>query len=295
MNVTAATFVACVTRKEDIPKDDLPIIALVGRSNVGKSALINSLAGRRELARTSSTPGKTLTINFYLFNEAFYLVDLPGYGYAKASKVTRQRIQTMMNEFFAECGRLKGIIQILDIRRAPSVLDRQMFDWIRDEKFVYMSILTKSDKISKQELLRQQKKIANEMKITHSLTYSSKSRDGRDDLLQALKSLLSGETFSFSGPEAKGVGKKPRRAVKPDKKNKRQHGNRPSGDRKSSQSEESPNAAAKTPSANAPGAANTQNKKDPEGEKKQNRRRRRPKKRPAKETNTIPTKPGGSS
>ncbi len=91
--ITSATFSACITKKEDFPKDDLPIIALVGRSNVGKSSLINSLTGRKELARTSSTPGKTLTMNFYCINDAYYLVDLPGYGYAMASKSTGMEIQ----------------------------------------------------------------------------------------------------------------------------------------------------------------------------------------------------------
>ena len=148
MKVTSAAFVACVTAKEALPPKKLPVIALVGRSNVGKSSLINILAGRRELAKTSSTPGKTLTINFYEFNEAFYLVDLPGYGYAKASKVTRQRIQKMMNEFFEAVEKLSGIIQVLDIRHPPSSMDLSMYQWICDQGFKFLPVLTKSDKIN---------------------------------------------------------------------------------------------------------------------------------------------------
>lgn len=192
IKITSASFHACVVGKEGLPKDDLPIIALVGRSNVGKSSLVNVLAQRRELARTSSTPGKTLTINFYLFNEMFYLVDLPGYGYAKASKTTKKAIQAMMNEFFGECDRLKGIIQILDARHKPSALDLNMFSWIRDQKYNYLSIITKIDKLSNQQAGKMRKQILRELGVDSCLMFSSKTGSGRDDVLDALEKIVSG-------------------------------------------------------------------------------------------------------
>lgn len=192
MKITAAHFSACVVSKDALPDDGLPIIALLGRSNVGKSSLLNSLACRKELAKTSSLPGKTLTINFYCFNESFYLVDLPGYGYAKASKVTRKRIQNMMNEFFAESKNLKGVVQVLDIRHKPSVLDVQMHNWILDQKLNHMILLTKSDKLSNQQVIKMRSSIAKALKIDHPMTYSSKTGAGREDFLDAIEKIIAG-------------------------------------------------------------------------------------------------------
>ncbi len=200
IKITSATFHACVTNKAAIPDDNLPIVALVGRSNVGKSSLINALCGRKELARTSSLPGKTLTINFYLINEAFYIVDLPGYGYAKASKVTRQKIQAMMNEFFGECNRLKGVIQILDVRHKPSALDVQMFSWIRDQKFNYLAVLTKMDKLSNQQGLKMRKEILRDIKVDFALTFSAKTKAGKDEFLDALEKITSGADLGIPKP-----------------------------------------------------------------------------------------------
>lgn len=192
IKITSATFSACVTGSADLPKDGLPIIALVGRSNVGKSSLINTIACRRELAKTSSLPGKTLTINFYLINEEFYIVDLPGYGFAKASKITRQRIQEMMDEFFSECKTLKGIVQIMDIRHAPTPLDKQMFNWIRDGKINYLAVLTKSDKLTHQVNVKNQRQILKEFSIGAALLFSAKSGQGREEFLDAMKQIISG-------------------------------------------------------------------------------------------------------
>lgn len=192
IKITSATFSACVTGSADLPKDGLPIIALVGRSNVGKSSLINTIACRRELAKTSSMPGKTLTINFYLINEEFYIVDLPGYGFAKASKVTRLRIQEMMDEFFCECKTLKGIVQIMDIRHAPTPLDKQMFNWIRDGKINYLAVLTKSDKLTHQLSVKNQRQIVKEFGIGGALLFSAKSNQGREEFLDAMKQIIAG-------------------------------------------------------------------------------------------------------
>lgn len=192
MKITSATFSACITSKDGLPTDELPIVALVGRSNVGKSSLINALTGRKELARTSSMPGKTLTINFYCINDLFYIVDLPGYGYAKASKVTRARIQAMMNEFFAECKNLKGVIQVLDVRHSPSPLDVHMHEWIKDQKINYFAVLTKSDKLSNQQLVKMRASIARDMKITFAMPFSAKTLVGREDFFDAVEKIIAG-------------------------------------------------------------------------------------------------------
>lgn len=192
IKITSATFSACVVGKDGIPDDNLPVIALVGRSNVGKSSLINCITGRRELARTSSLPGKTLTINYYCINEEFYLVDLPGYGYAKASKVTRQRIQNMMNEFFAESKNLKGVIQVLDIRHKPSPLDTQMQSWIRDQKLNSLAVLTKADKLSHQQVVKMRASIAKDLKLGFSMVFSAKTSTGKEDFLDAVEKVIAG-------------------------------------------------------------------------------------------------------
>lgn len=195
IKITSATFSACIVSSSALPADELPVIALVGRSNVGKSSLINAVTGRKELARTSSMPGKTLTINFYCINEAFYIVDLPGYGYAKASKVTRARIQSMMNEFFAECKNLKGVVQVLDIRHKPSPLDIQMQDWIRDQKFNHFAVLTKADKLSNQQAIKMRASISRDIKGAYSIFFSAKSVSGKDDFLDAIEKVIAGLEF----------------------------------------------------------------------------------------------------
>ena len=195
--ITSATFSACIVKKEDLPKDDLPIVALLGRSNVGKSSLINSLTGRKELARTSSTPGKTLTMNFYCINDAFYLVDLPGYGYAKASKATRNKIQSMMDDFFTNCTNLKGVVQIIDIRHKPTPLDIQMHNWIKEQRINGFVVLTKSDKLSNQQVIKMRSQILKEITDIYAIVYSSKLVLGRDEFLDALEKILAGYEFKI--------------------------------------------------------------------------------------------------
>ncbi len=201
--ITSAVFSACITNKNDLPKDDLPIIALVGRSNVGKSSLINSLTGRKELARTSSMPGKTLTMNFYCINDAFYLVDLPGYGFAKASKATRNKIQAMMDDFFNFCSNLKGVVQIVDIRHKPSALDIQMHNWLKDQHLNGFVVLTKSDKLSNQQNIKMRSQIVKDIRGTYTMVYSSKTLIGRDEFLDAIEKIIAGFEFKVVEPKHK--------------------------------------------------------------------------------------------
>jgi len=221
IKITSATFSACITSSSALPADELPVVALVGRSNVGKSSLINAITGRKELARTSSLPGKTLTINFYCINEAFYIVDLPGYGYAKASKVTRARIQSMMNEFFAECKNLKGVVQVLDIRHKPSPLDIQMQDWVRDQKFNHFVVLTKADKLSNQQALKMRTSITRDIKGTYSIFFSAKTFNGKDDFLDAIEKVIAGLEFKA------GEGRQRKHPRGDERQNDRQPKNRP--------------------------------------------------------------------
>ena len=200
IQITAASFSACATSKEGLPNDNLPVIALVGRSNVGKSSLINSVTGRKELARTSSLPGKTLTINYYCINDSFYLVDLPGYGYAKASKVTRIKIQSMMNDFFAECKNLKGVVQVIDIRHKPSPLDIQMHEWLQEQKFNGFAVLTKLDKLSNLQAIKMKNTIVKDIDNVYVSTFSSKTAYGKDEFLDAVEKVLAGFQFKIHAP-----------------------------------------------------------------------------------------------
>lgn len=213
IKITSATFSACVTSKDALPADNLPVVALVGRSNVGKSSLINTVTGRKELAKTSSLPGKTLTINFYCINEQFYIVDLPGYGYAKASKVTRQRIQAMMNEFFSECKNLKGVIQFLDVRHKPSPLDIQMNEWIKEQKLNFIAVLTKADKISHQQVQKMRAAILKDLRMNFALVFSTKNLSGKEEFLDAVEKIINGFEFkSIDNRPRKPQGKGPQGA-----------------------------------------------------------------------------------
>lgn len=228
IKITSATFSACVTSKDALPADNLPVVALVGRSNVGKSSLINTVTGRKELAKTSSLPGKTLTINFYCINEQFYIVDLPGYGYAKASKVTRQRIQAMMNEFFSECKNLKGVIQFLDVRHKPSPLDIQMNEWIKEQKLNFIAVLTKADKISHQQVQKMRASILKDLRMNFALVFSTKNLSGKEEFLDAIEKIINGFEFKSidnrprkpqgKGPQAPRPGSQPRPAKQPGEK-----------------------------------------------------------------------------
>jgi len=134
---------------EGYPKDGLPEIAFVGRSNVGKSSLINTLVSRKNLARTSSTPGKTQTINFYNVNDALFLVDLPGYGYAKASKADRTRWGKFIEAYLSKREELVGIIQLIDLRHPPMDSDQIMAEWMEHHGIKVHVVGTKADKLSK--------------------------------------------------------------------------------------------------------------------------------------------------
>ncbi len=269
VKITSATFSACVTSKDALPTDNLPVVALVGRSNVGKSSLINTVTGRKELAKTSSLPGKTLTINFYCINDQFYIVDLPGYGYAKASKVTRQRIQAMMNEFFSECKSLKGVIQVLDVRHRPSPLDTQMNDWIKEQKLNFIAVLTKADKLSHQQVQKMRSSILKDLRMNFALVFSSKNQNGKEEFLDAVEKIING--FEFKSVDNRP--RKPQTAKQPvQRPEERKQGQTNSPGQKNIQNREKP---VKTADSTADGSdKSNQGKEATPGQKNNNRRRR---------------------
>lgn len=165
--------------KSQWPAENLEEIAFVGRSNVGKSSFINAFLGRKNLAKTSSKPGKTRTINFYNIDNKFRLVDLPGYGYAKVSKAEKAKWDKLINEYLHDRENLKEVFLLVDIRHDPTALDVQMYDWIIESGFTGFVIATKYDKISKNKLSKHIKAIKEKLNIDDEgliFAYSSENK-----------------------------------------------------------------------------------------------------------------------
>lgn len=152
MKINKAEYITSAVDKSQYPKDNLPEIALAGRSNVGKSSFINKLLGRKHLVRTSSKPGKTRTLNFYKINDQFYFVDVPGYGYAKVSKKEREKWGRMMEDYFETRKQLKAVVLIIDSRHLPTKDDLQMYEFVMYLNIPLVIIATKVDKLSKNKL-----------------------------------------------------------------------------------------------------------------------------------------------
>ncbi|MBN2259612.1 MAG: YihA family ribosome biogenesis GTP-binding protein [Clostridiales bacterium] len=155
MKIRNMEFLISAVKPDQYPEEPLPEIAFAGRSNVGKSSMINMLLNRRNFARTSSTPGKTQTINFYEMDHAFRFVDLPGYGYAKVSKVQHESWGGIMNTYLKGRENLLEIIQLVDIRHEPTEQDQEMYKWILDAGFSGIIIATKSDKLKSSQIQKQ--------------------------------------------------------------------------------------------------------------------------------------------
>ena len=172
-----------------LPESTLPEVVFSGRSNVGKSTLINTLLRRKSLARTSATPGKTATINFYKL-DTVRLVDLPGYGYAKISDSERRRWGQLIEGYFADDARdLRLVVQLLDIRHAPSADDRQMIDYLTERELPFLIVLTKADKLNKTERIRQMKLFEERFSDYEGLLllpFSATTGEGRAELLEIL-------------------------------------------------------------------------------------------------------------
>ena len=192
MNVFQADFIKSAAKPKDYPPPGLPEVAFVGRSNVGKSSLINVLSGRKGLVRTSSTPGRTQLINFFDINSILTLVDLPGYGYAKAPPALRKQWGPMIEAYLASRESLKAVVLILDIRRVPSDGDLQMLRWLEMYNIRPILVLTKCDKLSKNEQAKQKVIIAAAIKLDKGmlLPFSALSKEGRDGIWNEIGNLL---------------------------------------------------------------------------------------------------------
>lgn len=169
-----------------LPDTHQPEVAFAGKSNVGKSSLINALVNRKALARTSANPGKTQTINFYHVNDAFYLVDLPGYGYAAASQKVRESWGKMVERYLNTSQNLREVFLLVDIRHAPSANDRMMYEWIVSGGYRPVIIATKADKIKRSQLQRQIRQIREALELpdeTDVIPFSAVSKNGRDAIL----------------------------------------------------------------------------------------------------------------
>ena len=176
-----------------LPEHDEPEFAFVGRSNVGKSSLINGLMNRKSLARVSAEPGKTRTINYYHINDSFYFVDLPGYGFAKVSEKERAAWGKMIENYLKKSRSLKRIFLLADIRHAPSAGDKQMADWIRAAGFEPVVIATKLDKINRSQRAGQRKLLRTELSLPADapiLPYSALSKEGREEIYNYLEECL---------------------------------------------------------------------------------------------------------
>jgi GTP-binding protein len=182
MKVTSAEFVKSAFDRRDWLSEGRPEIAFLGRSNVGKSSLINALLNRKGLARTSNTPGRTQSINFFLINGRLIFADLPGYGYAKVSKTMRSDWGKMAEEYLSDRAELALCIQLVDSRHAPSALDFQLNEWLKFNEKPFVVVATKADKLSNNELARSIKAIEKSMPESLVLPFSATSGRGRDDI-----------------------------------------------------------------------------------------------------------------
>jgi GTP-binding protein len=198
MKIRSADFISSATKPSQYPPANLPEIAFAGRSNVGKSSLINTLVNRKHLVKTSSTPGRTQLINFFNINDAMVFVDLPGYGYAKVPQSIRKKWGPMIETFLSKRETLKGVVLIMDIRRTPGTEERDLIRWLDYYKIASILVITKADKLSKNKQLKQQAAIAQTLSVVKQdlILFSAKTRLGRDAVWEAILALLKRNNLS---------------------------------------------------------------------------------------------------
>ncbi len=192
-NVSLET-VCGITSK--LPNNIHPEVAFAGKSNVGKSSLINALMNRKSLARTSAQPGKTQTINYYNINDAIYFVDLPGYGYAKANEEVKAKWGKMIEDYLHKSKQLKAVFLLIDIRHEPSGNDKIMYDWILRQGYKPIIIATKLDKINRSQIQKQVKLIKTTLNVekdTVLIPFSAETKQGRDEIYELLDRIIEGE------------------------------------------------------------------------------------------------------
>ena len=192
MIIKTVDFIKSAVKPSQYPEYDFPEIAFAGRSNVGKSSLINTLIQRKDLVKTSSKPGCTQLINFFMVNENLSFVDLPGYGYAKVSKKIRSQWQPMVNLYLSQRKNLLGLILLIDIRRDPEKEEFDMMEWLEAHEIPYLVVLTKSDKLSKTEQQKRLLSICSQMnrEKNNVILFSTRTKMGRDTILGEIENLM---------------------------------------------------------------------------------------------------------
>ena len=193
MIVKSVEFLTSAVRKDQYPPEGVPEIAFAGRSNVGKSSLINLLTNRKKLAKVSQNPGKTRTINFFTVNGTFRIVDLPGYGYAKVSKAEAEKWGPMMEDYLSSRPDLLKVVQLVDIRHAPSAQDRQMYEYLQYYGLDGLVVATKADKVSRGEAAKNIAVIRRDLKLKKGdrvIPVSALNKTGTEEILAAMEEIL---------------------------------------------------------------------------------------------------------
>lgn len=188
LQIHSAEFITSAVAPEGYPSGDHPEVAFAGRSNVGKSSLINCLLGRKKLVRTSRTPGRTQTLNFFLINESFYFVDLPGYGYAKVPQKIREQWGPMIERYLSKRRRLSGVVHIMDLRHPPTTDDLLLWNWLREMGIPAVPVLTKADKVSRGNRSRHLRDASQRLGIEprEAVIFSAVTREGWQALWERL-------------------------------------------------------------------------------------------------------------
>ncbi|ANB60336.1 ribosome biogenesis GTP-binding protein YihA/YsxC [Anoxybacteroides amylolyticum] len=193
MKITAAEITISAVKPEQYPEGDRPEFALAGRSNVGKSSFINKMVNRKNLARTSSKPGKTQTLNFYLINESFYFVDVPGYGFAKVSKQERQAWGKMMETYFTTREQLKAAVLVVDLRHPPTKDDCMMYEFFKHYSIPTIVVATKADKVPRGKWQKHQKIVRETLNMTPEdelILFSAETGQGKDEAWNVLQRMM---------------------------------------------------------------------------------------------------------
>lgn len=188
MNFTNIYFVKSVAKLSEVPKPHFPEIAFIGRSNVGKSSMINTIFNRRNLAKISSTPGKTRLINYFILDDQLYIVDLPGYGYTKKFDEKSKNWKQLIEAYLSQNERLSNVFLLIDCRHDLMALDKIMIEWLKYYKISFRMVLTKSDKLSNNKFSRQLNKISRSFPDNSLIPFSAKSGQGREEIQGIIES-----------------------------------------------------------------------------------------------------------